>query len=1011
MLVAINRRFVDKPDREVLRSFNSEFVELDLSARELEERIKKGHAFCAPFTKGKRKQANFAAAGFLAVDIDRGLKKEAAAADAFFQSFASFLYTTPSHTEDAHRFRIVFELEEPIDKAEQMRHALTGLVLRFGADAACTDACRIFFGSSKAEVIRNGKTLPASQVAELIERGRESLVRSDRKGERSPHRATLRSVVVLPADQMVTTEGGSPLPLSKVSRGTRVYCPQHADDHPSAFVLHSQSGNPGVFCSSCAATFFLDDGSSGPFHDYKFNYGLEPLLSLTPEDFEIYADDGGNVDLSEARGLPIQLNAVRHLPFDEPPARTVSRNKKTREAQAANDAALLQTFGVGVDTFEHRLTLIRSPKGTGKTEWVRGKVEQLKSMGASVLFIGHRRSLIAASARRLGLVSYLGNDVEDSNPLAAWFDDDPPDGATAASPQNQTLSTGQSGYASPTKHYAICADSLPLILDTEAHRYDAVIIDEVEQVIAHLLSTTMETNRRLIIHTLCFYLKKAREIYALDADLNRVTINVLSAMIPSNDWSVRILVNRWRPSDRALTLYNSKQQLVGELVASLSRGERCFVCSNSKRLVTSLEKQLSDKLGTSCRIIAVTAENAQKDEIQDLIRDIQNCALGYDLILASPALGTGIDITFPNDAPQIDTVFGIFEGRINTHFDIDQQLSRVRNPKRVCVWIDPLEYHFETDVAAIRAEIEAAEARHATFMWIDDVGRRVYHRDPVYETVFAEVTALQRASKNRLRHNFVQLRQHNGWAVVHAVEDKGLRAHGKEVLAQSKAREEERLNQRMLEARRIDWAEYETLRGRAVEHGVGEADGLSMRRYEIEEFYRQDLTIDLLSKDANRNLRNQIKNFELLAKDDQPLKSRDKGAGEALVGDRPEYLQRKTLLLELLRKATLLNPDNQISATAVVKMTDLRAFAECCRDKKATIERLLGVQVRRDVMRNPTQQLGIILGLFGLPLDREHVGKQGTKKIYKYKVNAQALEERMVIVARRRDRTTSAVEP
>lgn len=607
-------------------------------------------------------------------------------------------------------------------------------------------------------------------------------------------------------------------------------------------------------------------------------------------------------------------------------------------------------------------------------------------------------------------MSYLGEEPESAQPLAEWFDHDPPEGESTAPAENQLESSGDVGHASPTKHYAICADSLASILDTATHRYDVVIIDEVEQVIAHLLAQTMQANRRLVIHTLCFYLRKAREIYVLDADLNQVAINVLSQMVPADQWSVRVLINRWQSSDRTLTLYNSKPQLIGELVASLRRGERCFVCSNSKRLVKSLEARFRADLGSSHRIIAVTAENAHQEEIQELIRDIRNRAQEYDVILASPALGTGIDITFEGDAQRIDTVFGVFEGRINTHFDIDQQLSRVRNPKRICVWVDPREYHFETDVSAIRAEIEAAEAQHATFMWINDNGHHVYHRDAVYETIFAEVTALQRASRNRLLHNFIELRQHNGWEIARAADDKTLRAHGKEVLAESKATEAEREHGELLTARQLDGFEYEALQVAAAHGNVSREDESAMRRYEIEKFYRQELTTDLLVKDAHENLRQHIRNIELVLKDDRVLEGLDRKEGNELVGDRSAYMERKRVLTELLRKANLLTADDRISTSVVIKMDQLRAFAEYCRDSKPLIERLFDVAVRGDVMRNPVQQLSVVLDLFGLPLDKEGIGKQRGKKIYKYKVNEEALAERMVFVERRASRTSSVVE-
>ena len=62
-------------------------------------------------------------------------------------------------------------------------------------------------------------------------------------------------------------------------------------------------------------------------------------------------------------------------------------------------------------------------------------------------------------------------------------------------------------------------------------------------------------------------------------------------------------------------------------------------------------------------------------------------ALNYDLILTSPALGSGIDITFPNEAREIDIVYGFLDRGSNDHLDFDQQLGRVRHPGAIKVWV------------------------------------------------------------------------------------------------------------------------------------------------------------------------------------------------------------------------------------------------------------------------------------------------------------------------------------
>jgi hypothetical protein len=998
MLIAINRHLVDKADREQIKRYHSEFRECDLTAEQLQATVKKGYAFCAPFKQGRRKQANFAASGFLAVDVDRGLTIQAATSDPFFLSFASFLYTTPSHTEAAHRFRIVFELEKAIDDAETMRHALTGLVLRFGADQACTDACRIFFGSSRASIVTNGKVLPASRVGELVIRGQEARVRTDTRGSRSSSRPAIRSIVQLPENQVVTTEAGEQASLSDLPARTRIYCPQHIDDHPSAFVVRSQTGNPGLYCSSCAATFFLDDGSNRLIHTYRFDYGLRVLLDITQDEFETYSDDHGHFDLSEIRGYTIRELKTRYLLFDEPPlpSRAFSKKRKPRPLTNANFPELRERDAYDYDI--PRLTLVRSPKGTGKTQWLESKVSQLKEGGARILLIGHRRSLIAASAKRLGLVCYLVESEETITDLNDWFegksaDDDSDEDA----PPNLVQS-----HASPTPHYAICADSLPLIMDTTVHRYDIVIIDEVEQVIGHLLSETMKPTRRLVLHALRFYLNHATEIYALDADLHRVSVVSLCEMLDEKPREARFIVNAWRPEDRSVDLYKSKHHLLGELQASVQRGERCFVCSNSKRLIKDLAEQFKGMPGNTLRVMSVTAENAHHSDVQSFLRDIQVQATDYNIILASPALGTGIDITFPNDEARIDTVFGIFEGRINTHFDIDQQLSRVRNPKRVCVWIHPQEYQFETDVNAIRSEIDAAGAEHRPFLRIDDDGNRQYHRDELYETVFAEVTAQHRASKNRLRHNFVELRKHNGWKVVEIPESNDLTMIGRALANEIKAQGDERRRQEILSADPIEYEEYQDLLAAAESYGIPEEKRASMRRYEIETFYKSDITPELLDLDTGGKLRDQVRLVELLDTADEVLARKDKDARDALAGDKPEHLRRKKLLVSLLGAAGVLTDANRISPIVVVELASLRPFAQLCLKEKVAVERLFDVPVRRDVLRKPAQQLGAILKLFGLSLKTDAIERRGSKKLYRYRVDPDSLAHVMSFVDRRR---------
>jgi len=973
MLVSINPSLVDKATADELSAANRLFQNVDITADQLAAYVQRGHAFCAQHKNGWRRSANFTTSGFLAADIDHGLTLEAAIADPFVQQYASFIYTTPSHTDIAHRFRIVFELELPITDAETMKSALTGLIARFGADGSCRDACRLFFGSSNSRQIMFGKTLPEAQVHELMMRSAERLVMSDSTGEESiRRRSPSRSKLHLSPDTPVRLATGEWVSLKHMPNETRVHCPMHVDNRPSALALRNHWGNPGIYCSTCNATFFMEDGFRSRRDEYEFDYHWDRVLQVTYNEYETHADDGGYVNLSELRGGRIrQLNADK-LSFDEvAPSHQRPLDDSDFKQHAGETPSLIA---------DCRVTLVKSPKGSGKTEWLGHLVRTHRAAGATVILIGHRRALINATARRIGLTSYLGASLDD--------DDD---------------AMVQQIRIAPDGQYAICVDSLPMI-DTQTVRYDIVLIDEVEQVLGHLLSSTLRENRRNALHTMRYFVNQAKAIYLLDADLGKVTIDLISEMFDDPAQSYQAIINEWKPQSRTVYVYEDAgpHHLIGELVASLERGERCFVCSNSKKMINDLQAEIPNRVSRALKAVAITSDNSQTPEMQALIGNIKHRALEFDVIFASPSIGTGIDITFPGDAQRIARVYGFFHDRVNTHFEIDQQLCRVRHPGEVHVWVSPKEYHFETDAAVIKAELAAAQAEHRAFLGIAPDGTRLYARDALYEEVFATITAAQRASKNRLRHHFIKLREANGWTVHRIARDAAAREVGRAV---SKAAKEERTRvqrSKLLAARVLSHNAYETLREKEKRDRISEGDAVALRRYELESFYLQDLTPELLALDDNGKLQSAIRLFENLSVNDQDLKRRDEHARLDFLPDEPQQLPKKQLLVKLLEASGLME-GGVLRRDAQVDVSTLRNFIAIAVAEKAQIERLFGIDVRNNVMFDPVKQLKAFLKLIGLSLPAIKRDQSGKKSVTIYGFDQERLDLLQALADRRAD--------
>ena len=177
--ICVNTQWVGKPDKvnnqyyynDNIVNLSDSFQEEDLSPDELLNVLSElGFAICPRLTGEHRNTANFVSNSVALVDIDGGMTIEELEVDDFYKKFGFGYYTTPSYTDEHHKFRIIFILENDITTAQDMRGLYLGLRTKYqAADKACSDASRLFFGTPNAERVgRNGQYLPQSEIEKLI---------------------------------------------------------------------------------------------------------------------------------------------------------------------------------------------------------------------------------------------------------------------------------------------------------------------------------------------------------------------------------------------------------------------------------------------------------------------------------------------------------------------------------------------------------------------------------------------------------------------------------------------------------------------------------------------------------------------------------------------------------------------------------------------------------------------------------------------------------------------------
>ena len=740
MKLSINTKIINKNETGQ-RSQAVGFKSVDISTKELAEHVALGHAFSFQFKENYRKSENFLCSDIIAADMDEGMSLEEAMNDPFILANACLLYTTPSHTPEDHRFRLVFRLPHTVTDIEHLKKLQRGLLRKFPtADKSVKDGARQFYGSRGCHYEIFANVLSDEIFDHLIQLGNEPINLPDRQGVIGS-KSGFRSEAKLYDDSQIRNAKGEWVRLSEMAGSKPVYCPFHNDRSPSAFSTISRSGSMGVHCSTCQVTFWIKRKEPEPY------------------DFQV---------------------------FDKLVRKEVSNFVPTEIMDETNSVVVFETSDPNVLVTEKHLsrlplhdgiTLIKSPKGTGKTTYLEHLVGEYKKLRKSVLLVGHRRSLLVSLSSSLGLECYL-----DKKNLIRF------------SPNRMP------------KYFAISVDSMATMLKPNIHKFDVVLIDESEQVFSHLIADTLkiESQRKCYL-LLQHYIHTAKAVVALDADLNEITLHAIHRFGTRNPLiDRRLVLNEYIFPKKTIEIYGSDKKIVGEIINSIRRDERIFICSNVKKKIDGLVEMIKHNFGHDFPLFWVTSENSNTQEVSNFLTSIKTEILKYKVVLVSPAMGTGIDITFEGDETNVDGVYGLFESRINTHFDIDQQISRVRHPGYVRVWVSQETFNYETEVDPIKQEIAESGLIPEVLTGYSLTGIPEFNWNDPYLTLYSTILAAQRASKNDLRKNFIDLRTYNGWDIRYIDRDDGAIIEGSALAKEGEELRQESRKRRLMLAEVID---------------------------------------------------------------------------------------------------------------------------------------------------------------------------------------------------------------
>ncbi len=469
-------------------------------------------------------------------------------------------------------------------------------------------------------------------------------------------------------------------------------------------------------------------------------------------------------------------------------------------------------------------------------------------------------------------------------------------------------------------------------------------------------------------------------------------------------------LNQYIPSPRQLDLYESRNHLLYDLHMDIQSGKRCYVTSNNKKFIHG-QYEAFRRVFKKSKFKLVVSGVGDDLEKRAFLKNITTEILNYDAVFSSPTMGTGLDITFPNQEPRIDCVYGVFFSKINTHFDIDQQLGRVRQPGSVKVWVSPARTKFPTDRQTILEELlhGKKQIKGLTY-YLDREGAHAAAGDHPFCDLLTEVWIVKRNSMNDLRRNFIKHKNNNGWKVVEIPTLGTSKEDGASIAKAGRFLRKKVMIARILEAPDISRDEANQIIGeKGQQKPRTDVENACLERYFLRNFYDQEITQGLIEFDDEGKMREKIRRltlltnptFELQKYEDIPYDLRlmkpSKGKFAAIKSvNEAVFLREAFHLIGTYDKEKIaLDPDVTYGSA---KLGGFIVFMDSNRERFAQV---FNKEVNRRLFDRPTSQVRSLLKLVGLYQEQVTYNKGGNPGGATFRIEPGGLQFMMGIVAMR----------
>lgn len=302
------------------------------------------------------------------------------------------------------------------------------------------------------------------------------------------------------------------------------------------------------------------------------------------------------------------------------------------------------------------VSFIFAPMASGKTKNVIKPF--CESSTQPFCAVAHRRSLVHDLASRLNIESY-----EDINFATA----DLAEKVAVCLPSTQARNL------------------LPFMA-----RVSHLAVDEISQNIRFTSSKECKVtgaNQEKVFLGFKQLINECDVVISADASIDQTTIDFFEDARP--DEAFTIVEQVPKKEGKTCHLYQDRADLLTKVSIELSNGGKVWFSVESAERAEVLA-QIYEKHN----VLTITSKNSKTKKIQDFLKNIEAESKKYDMVIASPAISSGVSVEH-SDCPHFTMIAGMASGHSICFSDFAQMLGRVRYVREYHVYLQKNNKRFE----------------------------------------------------------------------------------------------------------------------------------------------------------------------------------------------------------------------------------------------------------------------------------------------------------------------------